>query len=130
MLSDVEQLCASVVLLSKGKLKSFSRIDEASRARSEAYEVTARGVPEGHAPNWGKQIRHSPIGETWRVDGTDDLLAASMNLKIWALKSLACSVNAPHWNKSYLENRQHRKRRCQNRRPRYDRLARCLDHDA
>lgn len=54
VLSDVEQLCASVVLLSKGKLKSFSRIDELLGARTEAYELTVRGVPEGHQADWGK----------------------------------------------------------------------------
>ncbi|MCB0403725.1 MAG: ABC transporter ATP-binding protein [Bdellovibrionales bacterium] len=81
VLSDVEQLCASVILLSKGELKNFCRIDELLGGRSEAYEVTARGLPAEHSTTWGKRIRRSPLGETWSIEGTDELLAALNDLK-------------------------------------------------
>lgn len=83
VLSDVEQLCASVVLLSQGKLKSFSRIDELLGERAESYEITVREVPleKLKASHLSKSLRTSPLGHTLTLESTEELMHVLQELK-------------------------------------------------
>lgn len=76
ILSDVEQLCSSVLLLKAGKLHQQASIDEILKGDSERFELIVRGLPIPLQQQWLKlgEGKTTPAGIHFNIDGTENLL--------------------------------------------------------
>lgn len=83
ILSDVEQLCSSVILLKKGKLTRHCNIEELLTGDSERFEIIVRGLPPNLKAEWGRahSWKETPAGLHLSLEGTPELLAYLTRLR-------------------------------------------------
>lgn len=83
ILTDVEKLCSSVLVLREGKIQSQSSLEDLLRVDSEHFDIFCRdlaGEAERVARKWGA-VERSPGGETVTVAGLDKLISSLTDLR-------------------------------------------------
>ncbi|MBI4405238.1 MAG: ABC transporter ATP-binding protein [Deltaproteobacteria bacterium] len=83
VLSDVEQLCSSVILLREGRLLKESPITELLSAERERYDINVKELPVCVRTVWSasNRMRETPQGITLGVEGIDELLGCLSQLR-------------------------------------------------
>lgn len=83
ILTDVERLCSSVLVLRQGKLQRHCSLEELLHIDAEHFDVYCRdlqGAALESARRWGP-VEKSPAGETLTVAGVETLVSALKDLK-------------------------------------------------
>lgn len=83
ILSDVEQVCSSVILLKSGKLTRHCSIDELLGKERPSYEVLVKGMPAEIEKRYQQKgmVRTSPLGISITIHSVDQLIAGLAELK-------------------------------------------------
>ena len=100
ILEDVEQLCAYVALLRKGKLKTFCALEELLLKERQHFDVTVRDLTDEVEKTLEKtrQPRKTALGLSYLVDGSDALMT-----ELEYLKSVGATVVGIGSHKRKLE---------------------------
>jgi ABC-2 type transport system ATP-binding protein len=93
ILSDVEQLCSSVVVLRKGTLIRQCSLRELIGTGEQRYDITVGTLPPSTETELRKQktLVESPIGLTFNAQGPDELLHYLEKLKTEGVKVVGIS---------------------------------------
>lgn len=88
ILSDVERLCASVILLHRGKLKRYCSIQELMLEDTNRFDLVVRELPPPLEKRYKEEqtIHPSPLGFSMVVEGTDELIQVLTELRKFGAK--------------------------------------------
>lgn len=83
ILSDIEQVCSSVIVMKKGHLTRHCRIDELLGSDPQRFEVTVQNLPESLSAKYRSEglMTLSPLGSTLLIEGTDGLVGELSHLR-------------------------------------------------
>ena len=83
VLSDVQELCSSVALLKRGRLQRHCSIRELLGEEATTYSLTVRDLGAEHLQRFalGNEIRKTPIGLSFSVEGGETLVGCLSEVK-------------------------------------------------